>query len=200
MNSPLARFPPGPTFYDGFQSVWTLTRSYQNAAKVFFSILFTPCRPLTRIGQFHKAWLDTKTKHTTGKSKRKLVSGPIVRVIHRELSLKIVVFKMADTMNGQGLPVRHTEPYKISKMTALWWMTLKTGPLTNFVLFFSLVCFMFVFVQTLVEHLYCEKGLLQTTRLTVDTKIRTQSSTDGLSTHFRCDNKVQANSKLEKKV
>ena len=32
------------------------------------------------------------------------------------------------------------------------------GPLPNFVLFFSLACFMFD--QTLVEHLYCDKGLL----------------------------------------
>ena len=109
---------------------------------------------------------------------------------------------MADTMNGQGLPfaIQNLIKYEISKMTALWWMTLKTGPLTTFFLFFSLTCFMFVFVQTSVEHLYCDKGLLQTTRLTVDTKIRIQTSTDGLLTHFSCDNKVQANSKLEKKV
>ena len=33
-------------------------------------------------------------------------------------------------------------------------------PLPNFVLFFSLACFMFVFDQTLVGHLYCDKGLL----------------------------------------
>ena len=70
---------------------------------------------------------------------------------------------MADKLNGQ-VTFRHTEPYKIeiSKMTALrdtWWMALKIGPLPNFVLFFSLACFMFVFDQTSVEHLYCDKGL-----------------------------------------
>ena len=39
-------------------------------------------------------------------------------------------------------------------------MTLKIGPLPNFVLFFSLACFMFVSDQTLVEHLYSDEGLL----------------------------------------
>ena len=29
---------------------------------------------------------DTETKHTTGKSKPKLVSGPIVRVIHQSMA------------------------------------------------------------------------------------------------------------------
>ena len=42
----------------------------------------------------------------------------------------------------------------------LWWITLRIGPLsTTFVLFFSLACFMFVFDQTLVAQLYCEKCL-----------------------------------------
>ena len=34
----------------------------------------------------YKAWPDTKTKHTTEKSKSKLVSGPIVRVIHQSIA------------------------------------------------------------------------------------------------------------------
>ena len=48
------------------------------------------------------------------------------------------------------------------RFAILWWMTLEIGPLTNFILFyfFALVHFIFVFNQTLVQHLYCEKGLL----------------------------------------
>ena len=65
-----------------------------------------------------KAWPDTEIKHTTGKSKPKLVSGPILsesytKVSRSAINLKIVVFIrfcMADKLNGQGLPVRHTEP------------------------------------------------------------------------------------------
>ena len=58
-------------------------------------------------------------------------------------------------------------------------MTVTIGPLPNFVLFFSLVCFMFVFGQTLVEHLYCNKGLFRSKgpfpRLELTTKkIKTQ--------------------------
>ena len=41
-------------------------------------------------------------------------------------------------------------------------MALTIGPLANCGLFFSLVCVMFVSDQTLVEHLYCDKGLLAT--------------------------------------
>ena len=41
-------------------------------------------RPLSRIGQL--PWPDTKTKHTTGKSKQTLVSGPVVRVIHQSIA------------------------------------------------------------------------------------------------------------------
>ena len=33
-----------------------------------------------------KAWADTITKHTTGKSKAKLVRGPVVRVIHQSIA------------------------------------------------------------------------------------------------------------------
>ena len=62
-----------------------------------------------------KAWPDTKTKHTTGKSKPKLVSGPIVRLIHQSIvrchQLEFVVlirFCMANELNGQGLPVHHS--------------------------------------------------------------------------------------------
>ena len=38
-------------------------------------------RPLSRYWCSGKGWPDTKTKHTTGKSKPKLVSGPIIRDI-----------------------------------------------------------------------------------------------------------------------
>ena len=40
----------------------------------------------------------------------------------------------------------------MKRFAILYWTTLKIGPLPNFVLFFSLMCFMFVFDQTLVEH------------------------------------------------
>ena len=41
-------------------------------------------------------------------------------------------------------------------------MTLTIAPFTSFGLLFLVVCFVFVFDQTLVEHLYksCDKGLL----------------------------------------
>ena len=41
-----------------------------------------------------------------------------------------------------------------------WCMTLTIGPLTDFSLLFPVVCFVFVFDQTLVEHLYRGKSLL----------------------------------------
>ena len=73
--------------------------------------------------------MKTKTEHTTGNSKPKLVSRPTVRVIHPSIAfsamnLKIVVFIrfcMADKVNGQGLPFAYTTLIKmeISNMTAL---------------------------------------------------------------------------------
>ena len=39
-------------------------------------------------------------------------------------------------------------------------MTLTIGPLTNFGLLFPVMCFVFVFDQTLVGHLYRDEGLL----------------------------------------
>ena len=59
---------------------------------------------------------------------------------------------MADELNGQGLPVRHTEPSKKLSFAILCCMTLTIGPLTNFGLLFPVVCFVFVFDQTLAEH------------------------------------------------
>ena len=52
----------------------------------------------------YKAWLVTKTKHSTGKSKPKLVSGPIVRLIHQSISkrhfnLKIAIISFVWQMN-----------------------------------------------------------------------------------------------------
>ena len=38
---------------------------------------------------YKAAWADTITKHTTGKSKAKLVSGPIARVIHQSIAKPI---------------------------------------------------------------------------------------------------------------
>ena len=67
----------------------------------------------------YKAWPDTKTKHTTGKSKPKLVSGRIVRLIHQSITKRHQFENcdyhkvcMADGLNGQALPVHHTKPYK----------------------------------------------------------------------------------------
>ena len=40
-------------------------------------------------------------------------------------------------------------------------MTLKIGALTKLGLFFLVVCFIYVFDQTLAEHLYRDKGLYQ---------------------------------------
>ena len=45
-------------------------------------------------------------------------------------------------------------------MMVLWSVTLKIGALTKLGLFFLVVCFIYVFDQTLAEQLHCEKGLL----------------------------------------
>ena len=119
-----------------------------------------------------KAWPDTKTKHTTGKSKLKLVSGPIVRVIHQSIG-KRHQFENCDYY--EVLYGRWTEraslahsPYKslLKLQFSNWWhfmvlwsVTLKVGALTKLDLFFSVVCFIPVFDQTLAEQLYRDKGL-----------------------------------------
>ena len=41
----------------------------------------------------------------------------------------------------------------------LWSVTLKIGVLTKLGLFFPVVCFIYVFGQTLAEQLYRDKGL-----------------------------------------
>ena len=56
--------------------------------------------------------------------------------------IKITIFKM------------------MAVFTVLLSVTLKIGALTKLGLFFSLVCFIHVFDQTLAEHLYHDKGLL----------------------------------------
>ena len=67
-------------------------------------------------------------------------------------------------VNGQGLvAIQNLIKIEISKIIVLLntlddsenWSTY------NFVLFFSLACLGFVFCKTLVEHLYCDKGLHQ---------------------------------------
>ena len=115
----------------------------------------------------YKAWPDTKTKHTTGKSKPKLVSGPIVRLIHQSIAkrhqFEIVVFIRFSIANGQGLPLRHTEPNEkwnfendgASRYFGGW-----LWELVHLLILFCLACWMFVFDQTLVEHLSYDKGLL----------------------------------------
>ena len=48
---------------------------------------------------------------------------------------------------------------KWRRFAILWCMTLTIGPLTNFGLLFLVVCFVFVFDQTLVEQLYRDQSL-----------------------------------------
>ena len=43
----------------------------------------------------------------------------------------------------------------------LWSVTLKIGALTKLSLFFPVVCFIYVFEQTLAEQLYHDKGLYE---------------------------------------
>ena len=72
---------------------------------------------------------------------------------------------MADELNGQALPVNHTKPYKNDQLwcfVVLWFVNLKIGALTKVGLFFSVVCFIHVFDQTLAEQLYRDKGPIET--------------------------------------
>ena len=118
----------------------------------------------------HKSWPDKKTKHTTGKSKPKLVSGPIVRFINQSIAkrhqfgncsfYKILYCWQVEWARLARSPYRTLLRLKFPKwrhFAILWWMALKIGPLTNFGLLFSLACFMLCFDQTIVELLYCGK-------------------------------------------
>ena len=64
----------------------------------------------------YKAWPDTKTKHTTGKSKPKMVSGPIVRVIHQSIAKRFENYDYYKVLYWNEMrckaPVHHTKPYK----------------------------------------------------------------------------------------
>ena len=59
---------------------------------------------------------QTQKQNTPEKSKPKLVSGPDFRIIHPSIrkshQFENCRFCMADKLNGHGLPVCHTEPYK----------------------------------------------------------------------------------------
>ena len=95
---------------------------------------------------------------------------------HLEMSI-FIRFCMA---NGQALPVYHTETYTNYNFRihgASWYfyheapcITLTTGLLTNPGLLFPGVCFVFVFDQTLKEHLCRDKSLFysQITRFYAD--------------------------------
>ena len=63
---------------------------------------------------------------------------------------------MANELNGQGLPVRiHNLLKTLYRFEILWCMpALTIGSLINFGLLFAVVCFVLVFDQTLVEHLF----------------------------------------------
>ena len=73
------------------------------------------------------------------------------------------MFRMADQLNGQALPVHHTKPYKnynlqndgTSRYFGVW---LGLGS------FFPVVCFIHVFDQTLPEQLYRDKRLFLVSR------------------------------------
>ena len=101
-------------------------------------------RPLSRYSCSSKVWRNIKTKHTTGKSKPKLVSGPIVRVIHQS------VVKRWHFGNFNFYKVLyvvcHTEPYKkynfqIDGASQYFGVWLTIGPLTNFGFLFPVVCY-----------------------------------------------------------
>ena len=108
-----------------------------------------------------------KNKETTGKGwSVDQFSESYTKVLRSTIILKITItirFCMADELNGQALPVQHTNPYKrynfqndgTSRYFGLWlWKLAKLG------LFFPVVCFIHVFDQTLAEQLYRDKGLL----------------------------------------
>ena len=77
------------------------------------------------------------------------------------INLEIVVFIrfcMANDWTGKACPfaIQNLVKIEMSKwwcFTILWCMTLTTGPLTNFGWLFPMVWCVFVFDQTLVEHL-----------------------------------------------
>ena len=66
---------------------------------------------------------------------------------------------MTDGLNGQALPIYHTNPFQNDGTSWYFGLTLIIGALTKLGLFFPVVCFIQVFDQTLAEQLYCDKGL-----------------------------------------
>ena len=73
-------------------------------------------RPLSWYGCSTKVWSNTRTKHTTRKSKPKLVSGPIVRVVHQSITKchHFGNFNFYEVMYGEwaSLPCSVHLPYK----------------------------------------------------------------------------------------
>ena len=114
---------------------------------------------------------NTRTKHTTGKSKPKLVSGPIVRVIHQSIAKRrhFGNFNFYKVLYGKPCPfslfaIQNLIKYTISNwwhFVILWCTSLTIGSLTNFGLLFPVVCFVAVSGQALYELSYPrDKGLL----------------------------------------
>ena len=65
----------------------------------------------------YKTWPSTKLKHATGKSKPKLVSGPILKVRDQSITKRrrfqdcnLYEVRMENKLNGQGLPLHRTKP------------------------------------------------------------------------------------------
>ena len=100
----------------------------------------------------YKAWPQTQKWRDHWKG---LGSGPILRVRDQSIALSTIIlvfirFWMRDGLNGQALPVHHTEPYnnhnfkKGWHFTVFWSVTLKIGALTELGLFFPVAYFICV--------------------------------------------------------
>ena len=112
---------------------------------------------------------QSQKQNTTVKSKPKLVSGPMVGVIHQSIP-KHHQFKNICSFY-KVLYGKWTERVRLTRLLYITFaslcdtlvyvaLTILVHFNTNFGLLFPVVCFAFVFDQTLVEHLCSDKGLL----------------------------------------
>ena len=117
--------------------------------------------------------LGQKTKHANRKSKPKLVSGPIVRLIHQSIA-KRHQFENCDycKVSYGKFAIQILIKITISKwwhFTVLWSVTLKISALTKLGLFFPVVCFI---SHVFAEQLYRDKGLWLFSLSLVNNKIQ----------------------------
>ena len=93
------------------------------------------------------------------------LSESYTKVSRRAISLEIVIivrFCVSVELNGKPCQFTVQNFIKIAlifKNNGISRSTLKIGALTKLCLFFPVVCFICVFVQTLLEQLYSDKGL-----------------------------------------